>query len=234
MGELNVRAKPEPLMVDPATTAVIVVDMQNDFAAPGGMFDRAGIPIDGIQAIVGPIGRTLDAARAAGMRIVFLKMQFAADLSDAGPPEGPNRLKHAPLRIGQPADAPDGTPGGILVEDTWNTQIVPDLTPRTEDLVVSKRRYSGFFETDLDRRLRDGQIETLIFTGATTSVCVESTLRDAFFRDYRCLLLSDCTAEPIGGQSSPSNHDASLLVIELLFGWVTDSAALLAALAAKR
>jgi ureidoacrylate peracid hydrolase len=227
---MNVRARPEALMIDPATTAVIVVDMQNDFAAPGGMFDRAGIPIDGIQAIVGPIGRTLDAARAAGMPIVFLKMQYAANLSDAGPSQGPNRLKHEPLRIGEPVDSPDGTPGAILVEDTWNTQIVPDLAPRTEDLVLPKGRYSGFFETDLDRLLREARIETLIFTGATTSVCVESTLRDAFFRDYRCLLLSDCTAEPIGGQSSPSNHDASLLVIEMLFGWVTDSASLLTAL----
>ena len=130
--------------------------------------------------------------------------------------------------------SPDGTPGQILVEDTWNTQIVADLAPRAEDLFVSKRRCSGFFATELDRLLREAGIDTLIFTGATTSVCVESTLRDAFYRDYRCILLSDCTAEPIGGEFSRSNHEASLLVIEALFGWVTESASLLSALGEDR
>lgn len=93
--------------------------------------------------------------------------------------------------------------------------------------MVPKHRYSGFFGTGLDGVLRDAQIQTLVFTGATTSVCVESTLRDAFYRDYRCVLLSDCTAEPIGGEHEPSNHEATLLVIQTLFGWVTDSKAFL-------
>ncbi len=227
---VQVSARPEDFALDPTSAAVVVVDMQNDFAAPGGMFDRAGIPIGTIQAIVEPTAQTLDAARGAGVTVVFLKMQFAADLTDAGPPETPNRRKHAPLKIGEPIQAPDGTTGQILVEDTWNTQLVAELTPAADDLVVAKHRYSGFFETELDSLLCDAGIDTLIFAGATTSVCVESTLRDAFYRDYRCLLLSDCTAEPIGGQTSPSNHEASLLVIQTLFGWVTDSASLLSAL----
>jgi ureidoacrylate peracid hydrolase len=159
-------------------------------------------------------------------------MQFAADLSDAGPPDAPNRIKHEPLHVGERMQTPDGMTGQILVEGTWNTEIVAALTPQPDDLVVSKHRYSGFYETDLDGRLRAAGIDTLIFTGATTSVCVESTLRDAFYRDYRCLLLSDCTAEPIGSQLSRSNHEASLLVIETLFGWVADSPSLLTALRA--
>jgi ureidoacrylate peracid hydrolase len=236
MGELSsavdVEARPGPIVVDPCATAIIVVDMQNDFAAPGGMFDRAGIPIDGIQAIVEPIRLVLDAGRAAGMPAVFLKMQFAADLSDAGQPDAPNRIKHRPLRIGERMETPIGVTGQILVEGTWNTEIVAALAPEPDDLVVSKHRYSGFYGTDLDGLLRAAGIHTLIFTGATTSVCVESTLRDAFYRDYRCLLLSDCTAEPIGSQLSRSNHEASLLVIETLFGWVADSPSLLTALRA--
>ena len=223
-------ARPGPIIMDPGTTAIVVVDMQNDFAAPGGMFDRAGIPIDGIQAIVEPIRLVLDAARSAGIPAVFLKMQFAADLSDAGQPDAPNRIKHRPLGIGEPMQTPTGEAGQILVEGTWNTEIVAALAPDPDDLVVCKHRYSGFYGTDLDGRLRDAGIDTLIFTGATTSVCVESTLRDAFYRDYRCLLLSDCTAEPIGGQLARSNHDASLLVIETLFGWVADFRSLLTAL----
>jgi ureidoacrylate peracid hydrolase len=236
MGELSsavdVEARPGSIVVDPCATAIIVVDMQNDFAAPGGMFDRAGIPIDGIQAIVEPIRLVLDAGRDAGMPAVFLKMQFAADLSDAGPPDAPNRIKHRPLHVGERMQTPIGVSGQILVEGTWNTEIVPALTPEPDDLVVSKHRYSGFYGTDLDGLLRPAGIDTLIFTGATTSVCVESTLRDAFYRDYRCVVLSDCTAEPIGSQLSRSNHEASLLVIETLFGWVADSRSLLTALGA--
>src|SRR5581483_8633382 len=91
-------------------------------------------------------------------------------------------------------------------------------------------RYSGFFETQLDTMLRERGIDSLAFTGCTTSVCVDSTLRDAFYRDYRCLLLSDCTGEPIGSNLARSNHEASLLVIETLFGWVSDSRSFLRAL----
>jgi ureidoacrylate peracid hydrolase len=225
-----VGAKPDSIVVDPRRTAIVVVDMQNDFAASGGMFDRAGIPIEAIQAIAEPIRVVLDAGRAAGMRAVFLKMQFAADLSDAGPPDAPNRIKHRPLRVGESMQSPTGVSGRILIEGTWNTEIIAALTPGPDDLVVSKYRYSGFYETDLDRLLRAAGVDTLIFAGATTSVCVESTLRDAFYRDYRCLLLSDCTAEPIGSQFARSNHEASLLVIETLFGWVADSSSLVAAL----
>jgi ureidoacrylate peracid hydrolase len=227
---LQVDARPEPLTLDPRSTAVIVVDMQNDFAAPGGMFDRAGVPLEAIEAIVDPTEQVLRASRAAAIPVVYLKMQFAADLSDAGPHDGPNRLKHAPLGLGQEITTPDGLKGRILVEDQWNTEIIARLAPEPHDRVVAKHRYSGFFETELDSVLQESAIETLIFVGATTSVCVESTLRDAFYRDYRCLMLSDCVAEPIGGQLSRSNHAASLLVIETLFGWVGDSRSLIEAL----
>lgn len=90
---------------------------------------------------------------------------------------------------------------------------------------MSKHRFSGFFETSLDAILRERGITSLVFTGCTTSVCVESTLRDASFRDYRCLLLEDCAAEPVGSNFAHSNHEASVLVIETLFGWVSGSAA---------
>ncbi len=82
----------------------------------------------------------------------------------------------------------------------------------------------------MDAILRRHDIDSVVFTGCTTSVCVDSTLRDAFYRDYRCLLLSDCTGEPIGSDLRRSNHEASLLVIERLFGWVSDSRSLLRAL----
>lgn len=228
---IEVPARPEPLKIDPAKTAVIVVDMQNDFAAPGGMFARAGVPISELRSAIEPTRRVLAAARRAGTLVVYLKMEFKSDLADAGGPTDPNLIKHLPLGIGERIRAPDGREGRILVEGTWNTEILSELAPEPADLIVSKHRYSGFYETRLDELLREAGIRTLIFTGSTTSVCVESTLRDAFYRDYRCLLLSDCTAEPIGTSLARSNHEATLLVVETLFGWVTESAALVQPLA---
>lgn len=225
-----VDARPEPLAIDPGTTAVIVVDMQNDFGAEGGMFARAGIPIADIATVVEPITQVLGAARRAGMKVIYLTMQFEPDLSNAGAPDSPNFLKHKVLGVGDVVAAPDGRESRTLVKGTWGSEILAELTPEEGDIVVAKHRYSGFFETELDAILRQHGIESLVFTGCTTSVCVDSTLRDAFYRDYRCLLLNDCTSEPIGSDLARSNHEASLLVIETLFGWVSDSRSLLRAL----
>ena len=159
-------------------------------------------------------------------------MEFRPDLSDLGGPTSANALVHRHFGVGDAVRAPDGSDGRFLVRGTWNTAIVAELTPDAADIVVSKHRYSGFYGTDLDVILRSRGIETLVFTGCTTSVCVESTLRDAFFHDYRCLLLADCVAEPIGAELARSNHDATLLVTELQFGWVADSAAFMTACAA--
>ena len=104
---------------------------------------------------------------------------------------------------------------------------MPELAPEPGDIVLYKQRYSGFYETDLDDVLRRRSVKSLIFTGCTTSVCVESTLRDAMFRDYMCLLLADCTAEP--GMADIS-HEASLSAIQHGFGWVAQSSQFIGAL----
>jgi len=218
-----IEARPDAFELSPRSTAVIVVDMQHDFASTDGMFGRAGIPLDGIRAVVEPTRNVLDAARTAGVLVVYLTMQFNADLSDLGSESAPNRTRHLAMGVGQPIDAPDGSSSRVLVSGTWNTKIIEELAPQTNDIVVPKHRYSGFFETNLDALLRERGIETLVFTGCTTSVCVESTLRDAFYRDYRCLLLVDCCAEAIGSEPARTNHDATLTVIEALFGWTAAS-----------
>src|SRR6516225_9432336 len=114
---MNLDSKPEAITLDPAMTAVIVVDMQNDFGSKGGMFDRAGIDIAPIQRVVVPIARVLEAARHEGVKVIYLKMGFRPDLSDIGPPDSPNRLKPARLRYGQQMRAPDGTECRILIRD---------------------------------------------------------------------------------------------------------------------
>ena len=157
-------------------------------------------------------------------------MGFSPDLDDAGFPSTPTWLKHAPFHVGDPVAAPNGEPSRILVRDCWNTEIVDELTPQAEDLVLYKTRYSGFYDTALDDVLHEKGIERLIVVGATTSVCVDSTVRDAMFRDYHCLIVSDATAEPIAADASRSNHEASLLTLELLFAHLVTSADLVTAL----
>ena len=216
-------ARPEAVQLDFARTAVLVIDMQNDFGAKGGMFDRAGIDISSIRSAVEPTRCVIAAARQAGIPIVYLKMAFNADLSDAGPAESPNHARHMRLGVGSAVLAPDGSASRILIRDTWNTDILEELAPDANDLVIYKHRFSGFFETALDALLKERGVRQLIVTGCTTSICVESTIRDAMFRDYACILLEDCTGEPIGGAFPRSNHDASLLSIEVLLGWVSSS-----------
>jgi ureidoacrylate peracid hydrolase len=229
---ITVNAQPGPYRLDTAQTAVLVVDMQNDFGAPGGMFDRAGIDISGIRKAIAPTAEVISAARKAGVRIVYLKMAFHADLSDLGTSDSVNRVRHLQImHVGKEVQAPDGRMSRILIRDTWNSEILPELTPHSADVVVYKSRFSGFYRTDLDERLRAMRVKYLVVTGCTTSICVESTVRDAMFRDYQCVLLSDCMSEPIGGNLARSNHDASLLTVQTLFGWVSDSARFLGALA---
>lgn len=220
---VTIDAQPKAISIDVAKTAVIVVDMQNDFGAKGGMFDLAGIDIAPIQKAVEPTARVIAAARKAGIQIIYLKMAFRPDLSDAGGPDSPNWIKHLPLRVGERVQAPDGRESRVLIRDTWNTGILSELAPNAADIVIYKNRFSGFYQTDLDDVLKRRGIKYLIVTGCTTSVCVESTIRDAMFRDYSCVLPADCTAEPIGAGLARSNHEASLLVIQTLFGWVSSS-----------
>lgn len=230
MAGINVPARPAPFQLDPSTTAVVVVDMQNDFASPGGMFDRAGLPIAGIQAIVPNARAVLDAARRRRIFVTYLKMAFLADLADSGYPTSPTWLKHAPFHVGEDVTAPNGEPSRILIRDTWNTEIIEELAPEPGDAVVYKSRFSGFHGTELHEILQARRIQRLIVVGATTSVCVDSTVRDAMFLDYHCLVVSDATAEPIAQDAPRSNHEASLLTFELLFAHVAKAEDIAAAL----
>jgi len=197
-----IEATPERITIDALRTAVIVVDMQNDFVSKGGMFDRAGVDISMVQKTINPT---------------------RPDLSDLGDDDSPNRVRHLHFGVGQPSRAPDGRQGRFLIRDTWNTDIVAELRPQADDVVLYKHRFSGFYQTELDDILRKVAIQNLIFAGCTTNVCVDSTIRDAMFRDYRCVLLADCAGEPIGNDLARSNHDAVLLLIQTLFGWISSS-----------
>jgi ureidoacrylate peracid hydrolase len=138
------------------------------------------------------------------------------------------------LGVGQSAGIPHAAEDRILIRGSWGTEIVDELAPLEEDSVVWKHRYSGFYQTELDQLLKQAGIKYLVVTGCTTSVCVESTIRDAFFRDYLCVLLTDCTSEPLGLNTPRSNHDASILLVELMFGWTSTSQLFVSATSASR
>lgn len=227
---VTVDARPEAISIETAQSAVIVIDMQNDFGSKGGMFERAGVDISGIQRAVAPTAKVLAAARKASIQVIYLKMGFQPDLSDLGAPDSVNRTRHLRLGVGQPMRAPNGEASRILIRDTWNTDILSELAPEPGDIVIYKTRFSGFYETDLDLRLSAIGIKYLLIAGCTTSICVESTVRDAMFRDYQCVVAEDCTSEPIGDGFSRSNHEASMLSIEVLLGWVSNSERLINAL----
>src|SRR5437899_5082902 len=110
-------AKPEPIAIDPARSAVIVVDMENDFVAKGGMFDRAGVDISGAQKAIAPTAKVLLAARQAGLKIIYLKMGYRPDLSDLGTTDSVNRTRHLKFAVGQQIQAPDGRESRVWIRD---------------------------------------------------------------------------------------------------------------------
>ncbi len=227
---VRMAATPAPVEISPDSTVFLVVDMQNDFVSEGGLLHRLGVDVSIIQRTVTPIARALTTARAGGIPVVYLKMGFRPNLSDVGADESPNRIRHMLAGLGETVSLPDGTDGRVLIRDTWNTDIVRELAPWPEDHVLYHHRFSGFFETGLHNLLWRLGAKHVIVTGCTTSVAVESTIRDAMFHDYSCVLLGDCTAEPLGEGAARTNYDATLLLVERLFGWVSTSDALVNAL----
>ena len=227
---VSIPAKPSPITIDLSKTAVLVIDMQNDFGARGGMFDLAGFDLAPIQEAVAPTARIIAEARAADIPIVYVNEALRSDLSDIASVESPHRRMSRRMGFGNTVTTPDGGTGRIRIEGTWNTENLAELVPRASDIIVTKRRWSGFYETELDVKLRMLGAQYLIVTGCTTTVCVESTIRDAAFRDYACVLPADCTGQPAVGDPRSSTHEASLLMIARHFGWVTSSKDILAAL----
>ena len=226
MSAISIEARPEAFAADPKRMAVVVVDMQNGFAAKGGYLDRAGFDISGARATIANCVRTIAAARAAGARIVHLQMGWHADLRDAGGPGGGMWHKSVAWRFMR---AHPDNKGGAIIRGTWDYAIVDELAPDAGDIVIPKTRLSGFFETNLDSTLRALGIEALAFVGIATNVCVEATLRDALYRDYRCLLIADAT-----NAAGPDFVKAATIYnVEMILGWVTSTEAFCKSLAPR-
>ena len=220
-------ARPEKLEVDFACSAIVVVDMQNAFASKGGLLDIAEQDLTAAPAVVRSIRGLLEVARPAGLPVVYLQMGYKPDLSNAGGPRSPNCYKELSMRLMR---ARPQLMGKLVTEGGWDFEIIPELAPHREDIVIVKTRYSGFAGTTLDSQLRVRGIQYLFFTGIATNVCVESTLRDAYFHDYWPILLTDATMQA-GDRSA---QDATVFNVESFFGWTMNTGALCDALEAHR
>jgi ureidoacrylate peracid hydrolase len=219
-------AKPDPVEVDFTKSAIVVVDMQNAFASKGGMLDIARVDIADAPRVIRVIRTVTDAARENGVAVVYLRMAYKPDLSDSGGPNSPNF--HKELAMTLMCSRPE-LKGKILTEGTWDAEIVEDLAAQPGDIVITKTRYSGFAGTLLDSQLRMRGVRYLFFAGIATNVCVESTLRDAYFHDYWPILIRDA-AMPAG---SAAAHEATLFNVESFFGWTITSQELVSNLRPK-
>ena len=216
-GAVTIPARPENLPVNPHETALIVVDMQNAYASPGGYLDLAGFDIGGAAAVIEKIVVLVEAARAAGVTVVFFQNGWDGDYLEAGGPGSPNWWKSNALKAMR--ERPD-LQGTLLAKGTWDYALVDRLTPQPGDIVIAKPRYSAFYNTALDSMLRAREIRNLAFCGIATNVCVESTLRDGYHREYFGILLEDATH-----QAGPAFLQAATVYnVETFFGWVSTTA----------
>ncbi len=179
------------------STAVLVVDMLNDFLKPGGK-----MVLDGSHVLFKPIRKLLQKARSVKVPVIYVNDSHRPGLKEDR--EFKKRAEHC-------------------IEGTWGARVVSELKPQNGDLIITKRRFSGFFETDLDLTLKDLQIDTLIVMGVVTNICVRSTINDAFFRGYKVIVPRDCVMA-----TGEREQESSLYDIETHFGDVMTSERIIA------
>jgi ureidoacrylate peracid hydrolase len=184
--------------IDPRTTALIVVDMENDFVAPG-----AAMETPSAKALLPQLDAALAACRQHGIPIIYTTHVHRSGGCDLG------LLRHDP-RIGS---------GEALVDETPGIDIYPDIAPRLGELVIKKHRFSAFYNTDLEIILRGLGVDTVVITGVTTENCCHATARDAFFRDYQVVFLADATGTVpypdlgYGSMTAEEVHRSALVIL---------------------
>ena len=217
----TVTAQPYAFEFEPATTAVVMIDMQRDFIEPGGFGASLGNDVSLLAAIVPACAKLLDTCRAAGVTIIHTKECHRPDLADC-PPAKLTRGNPS-LRIGDP-----GPMGRVLIDGEPGADFVPALQPQRGDIVISKPGKGAFYGTALGEILRLRGITHLILGGVTTEVCVQSTMREANDRGYECLLIEDATESYF-----PEFKMGAIAMIRAqggIVGWTAQSADLLAVL----
>lgn len=213
-------AEPFPLEFDPATTALLIIDMQRDFVLPGGFGEALGNDTSLLLAAVEPCRRVLEAARRRNLLVVHTREGHRPDLTDCPPAKL--------TRGGKTFIGTQGPMGRILVRGERGHDIIAELAPIAGEPVIDKPGKGSFHATDLHQILLDRRIRTLVVCGVTLEVCVHTTVREANDRGYECAVLSDCVASYF-----PEFQRVGLEMIKAqggIFGWVSDSRSFLRAL----
>ncbi|WP_439817793.1 cysteine hydrolase family protein [Zavarzinia sp. CC-PAN008] len=223
----RIGAQPGPVTLTLGRTALLIIDMQRDFLEPGGFGESLGNDVGLLAPAIAPCAAVLEAFRAHGLLVLHTREGHRPDLADAPPA----KIDRGPpgARIGDP-----GPMGRILVRGEPGHAIIDALAPIAGEPVIDKPGKGAFYQTDLDLILRNRGIDTLLVCGVTTEVCVHTTVREANDRGYRAVVVGDACASYF-----PEFHQVALRMVAAqggerggIFGWVTDSASVLAALAA--
>ncbi|TBL70754.1 cysteine hydrolase family protein [Paenibacillus thalictri] len=219
---VELKAAPQRIKLDLSRTAIVVVDMQNDFCSKGGWVDYIGGDYEVLQSPVDPLNRLLPALRDAGVPVVWLNWGNREDRLNISP-----SVLHVyngdgeGVGIGEPL--PDNG-SRVLEKGSWGADIIKGLAVDPQDIRVDKYRMSGFWDTPLDSILRNLRVETVLFAGVNLDQCVMATLQDAVNCGYDSVLLADCCAT----NSPPYCAEAAIYNIKQCYGFVADSVGLLA------
>jgi ureidoacrylate peracid hydrolase len=217
---VRLNAEPEPVEVDLNRTAVIVVDMQNAFVSKGGMFDLAGKDLSSSLKIIEPIQRMTSKARQKRVRVIYIAHRLSPDMREVGF-SSPFWFMRSSKMYREKPELRDK----LIIRGTWGGEIIDQLKPDKDDLIIEKLRYSAFSGTHLDMLLKNYDIKYLIFSGVATNICVETSIRDAYHLEYFPILVTDAAAtDPL------MSHEATINNVRLAFGWVTSSQSVMEAL----
>jgi ureidoacrylate peracid hydrolase len=221
---VTITAEPESLTIGLATTALVVVDMQNAYLSKSGYLDRVGFDVSTSAPVIDKAAAVLSAARGARMFVIHLQNGFDALQTEAGGPTSPVWHKSNALKYmrANPAER-----GKLITHGTWDHDFVESMRPVAGEAVIPKARYSGFAGTHLEQLLRARGITTIVLVGVNTNVCVEATLRDAYHREFFALMIPDATLQA----GSNSIFEATVFNVTRFFGWVISSEKMIAALA---
>jgi ureidoacrylate peracid hydrolase len=221
---LTFQAGPQALEIDVARSALVIVDMQNDFCHAEGWFAQKGVDVQPMRRAIAPIAALLPSWRAAGGRVVWLNWGLRADPLNLPPTvlfKGKSRRDGVGYAERSPIDH-----GPSVVAGEWGADVIDELPVEPSDIKVFKHRLSGFWDNELDSILRQQTISTLLFAGINTDRCVFSTLQDAGFLGYDNILLADACATPSPGYVTDAIH----FLVRQLHGFVASSLSLSAAL----
>lgn len=223
-GSVLIKAEPAPLEIEPRRTALVIIDMQNSFTMKGGLFDMAGSDLSEVPGVVASIKRLAPAVRKAGGKVVYVVHIYSPDLHESGAPDSASVVKSGIMKISR--ERP-GLRDKLAIRGCWGAEVVPEIAPGPGDVIVEKFRHSGFYETNLETTLRTLNARYLLFAGTELSMCVEATIRDAFYRGYFCILVADAA---VSSASLPFRREATTYNVSRSLGWVTTSADVVRAL----